>query len=374
MTSLTRLSRSPAALSLLAFTACGAARDSHDESGAESSSVPVVAVRLAVVEARPFAIVLAASGAVSSRPGSVATLSAPAPARVARIHVAPGDRVARGDPLVAFERGPFEASFREAEAADRAARQALERAERLEAAGIIPRKEIEQARTTRAGTETALLVARRALELATLRSPLAGVVTRMSATLGASVDANQPLVEVVDPSALEVRLLLSPHDAAEVRAGMPVTFVAGGASTDTVGQGTVSAVSPGLDSASRAVVVRARITRPSRVATIGETVAALIQLGTRAHALVIPISALVPDDAGFRVYVVSGGDVALARPVRVGSRQDGVTEILAGLRAGERVVTEGAYGLSDSSRVSVAGAGAEPGVPKDSAATRAVPR
>ena len=260
------------------------------------------------------------------------------------------------------------------EAADRAARQALERAERLEAAGIIPRKEIEQARTTRAGTETALVVARRALELATLRSPLAGVVTRMSATLGASVDANQPLVEVVDPSALEVRLLLSPHDAAEVRAGMPVTFVAGGASTDTVGHGTVSAVSPGLDSASRAVVVRARITHPARVATIGETVAALIQLGTRAHALVIPISALVPDDAGFRVYVVSGGDVARARPVRVGSRQDGVTEILAGLRAGERVVTEGAYGLSDSSRVSVAGAGAEPGTTKDSAATRAVPR
>ena len=356
----------------LILTACGSASQAHDGDEPESQSVPVVAVRIATVEARPFAIVLAASGAVSPRPGSIATLSAPAPARVARIHVAPGDHVARGDALVSFERGPFEAAFREAAAADRTARQATERAERLGAAGILPRKEIEQARSTRAGTDAALGVARRTLDRATLRAPLAGVVTRMSATLGASVDASQPLVEVVDPSALEVRLLLSPRDAAGVRAGMRVVFVAGGASSaDTIGRGEVSAVGAQLDSVSRAVVARARITRPARTATIGESVEALIQLGTTPQALVVPVSALVPDDAGFRVYVLSATDRAIARPVRVGGRRNGLAEILSGVRAGERIVTDGAYGLSDSSRVTVSGARA---APADSAVTRTVPR
>jgi hypothetical protein len=69
---------------------------------------------------------------------------------------------------------------------------------------------------------------------------------------------------------------------------------------------------------------------------------------------VIPVTALVPDGDGFKVFVVTAGDIARARPVSVGRRTEVSAEILSGLAGGERVVTEGAYGLEDSVKVTQA--------------------
>jgi hypothetical protein len=54
------------------------------------------------------------------------------------------------------------------------------------------------------------------------------------------------------------------------------------------------------------------------------------------------------------VFVVNAANIALARKVTVGRRTDTVAEITDGLVGGERVVTEGAYGVDDSVKVSQA--------------------
>jgi hypothetical protein len=51
------------------------------------------------------------------------------------------------------------------------------------------------------------------------------------------------------------------------------------------------------------------------------------------------------------VFVVTPGNLARERAVTVGRRTETTAEIVAGLAAGERVVTEGAYGLEDSVKV-----------------------
>jgi membrane fusion protein (multidrug efflux system) len=66
----------------------------------------------------------------------------------------------------------------------------------------------------------------------------------------------------------------------------------------------------------------------------------------------IPANALVPDSAGFKVYVVKNG-VAYATPVEIGTRGDSLVQVTKGLTAGQTVVTTGAYGLEDSSKVIV---------------------
>src|SRR5215470_10329461 len=88
----------------------------HKESEGEGGRA-VIAVRTAVAARAPFSHVVGALGTVAPRPGRYAELSAPAPTRVARIFVAPGDRVSAGAPLVEFERAPFEAAARSAESA-----------------------------------------------------------------------------------------------------------------------------------------------------------------------------------------------------------------------------------------------------------------
>ena len=163
----------------------------------------------------------------TARPGRVATLAAPAAARVANVFVAPGSPVHAGDPLIEFEQAPFEAARKSAESALLAAEHAADRSQRLADAGVLPRKEAEAAAAELANARLNATNARRASELATLHAPFGGTVTRMTTTLGATVDPTQPLVEVTDTAELDVILTLSPADAARTPSGESGVAVCG---------------------------------------------------------------------------------------------------------------------------------------------------
>ncbi|HEX9280021.1 MAG TPA: efflux RND transporter periplasmic adaptor subunit [Gemmatimonadales bacterium] len=333
---------------VLAALAAGCGKGSSDE----QQPAARVTAATAVATEQPFAHVLTAIGIVSPRPGRFAVLSAPGPTRVARIFVTPGQRVAAGDSLVEFERAPFDAAARSAAASLVSAERGYARAVRLVQAGILAQKDSEQAAADLAQAQAAAITARRAQELATLRAPLAGVVTRMTAVLGAAVDQSQPLVEVADPAALDIVLDVSPAEAAAIHAGDDVTVVTGeGGGAEALGQGVVTDVAAAVDSVSRAVTVRARLVRPARPLRIGEAVSGKIATAVHPRAVTVPVAALVPAGDGFQVFVVDSAGVAHARPVTVGGRSEALAEILTGLKAGETVVTTGAYGVEDGAKI-----------------------
>jgi multidrug efflux pump subunit AcrA (membrane-fusion protein) len=69
-------------------------------------------------------------------------------------------------------------------------------------------------------------------------------------------------------------------------------------------------------------------------------------------AIVVPSSALVKSgEAGTSVMVVGPDQVAHAKAVQVGIRSDNEVQITSGLNAGDRIVTSGAYGLPDNTKV-----------------------
>jgi RND family efflux transporter MFP subunit len=320
---------------------------------AEDEAVPaVVGARTAVVAARPFTESVDAIGTVVARAGHVASLSVPTQGRVAQVLVSAGQRVTAGQPLVVLDRAQFEASAQSAEAAVQAAQQNADRTQRLLAEGIVPRKEAEQAQADLARARADLVGARRQEQLATVRAPIAGVVTRLNATLGSTADPAQPLVEIADPSALDILLEATPTDAARIQPGDKVALSAGqNAHGEPLGIGAVADIGAAVEEATRSVAVRVRVPAARRPLRIGETVFGEIAVRTVPNAVVVPTEALVPEGDGFKVFVVDAQNVAHARPVTVGARADSVAEITSGLTAGERIVTYGAYGLSDSAKV-----------------------
>jgi multidrug efflux system membrane fusion protein len=225
----------------------------------------------------------------------------------------------------------------------------------LAEAGIVPRKDADQAATELAQARAAAALARRSEQLATVRSPISGVVTKLNAPLGASVDITQPIVEVADLNALDIIFNVSPSDAARIAPGASVTLSAGeSAKGEPLGVGHITDVGGTVDSATRSVSVRALAPPTARSLRIGETIFGQIATAVHPRAIVIPVTALVPDGDGFKVFVVTPGNIARARPVTVGRRTEATAEIVSGLAAGERVVTEGAYGLEDSVKVAQA--------------------
>jgi len=336
-----------------AVPGCGRAKDS-DESGGGDSTAASVSVRTATVALQPFFETLGATGTVMARAGHVALLSAPAPTRVTQVFVSAGQHVSPGATLVIFEQSAFRESARSAEAALNAAERNYERARTLSQAGILPRKDLEQASADLAKARADVVAARRVAQLSILRSPIAGVVIRMDAILGASVDANQPLVEIADPSAVDIVLNVTPAQAAAIHPASKVTLRSGqSASGESLGVGDVMDVAGTVDSASRSVAVRVRAPLVRRPLRIGETIYGEIALSTRPNAVTVPVAALVPEGDGFKVFVVDATRVAHARPVTIGARTETVAEITSGLTGGEQIVTYGAYGMEDGAKVVV---------------------
>jgi membrane fusion protein (multidrug efflux system) len=336
---------------LSVVAACGHATAAADSAKTAADSQPVVGARTARATEGPFTVALTAIGTVAPRPGRYAELSAPAPTRVARIFVSPGDPVRAGAPLVEFERAPFDAAAASAQAALTVAERGAARAERLATAGILPRKDLDQAQADLAQARSTAIAANRAQQLATLHAPIAGVVTRMTAVLGAAVDPSQSLVAVADPTALDLAFSLSPSDGALVHPGASVSVTAGQATRgERLGDGVVTTVGEAVDTVTRAITARARLTHPARTLRIGETIVGRIAVAVHPHAVLVPVQALVPEGDSTKVFVVIKG-VAHAQPVSVGGRTETVAEITDGVKAGDEIVTEGAYGMEDSAQV-----------------------
>lgn len=334
---------------LLLATAC--ARDA-DDAGKSGKAESAVQATVEPVRQETFHELVDALGTVSPRSGHVAVLAAPAPTRVTRVFVVAGAEVSAGDPLVEFEQASFVAAAVSAEAALASAERAAARVQRLADAGVLPRKEAEVAAADLAVARLNAVNARRARELSTLRAPIAGTVTRMSAVLGANADPTQPLVEVADRNALDVVLTASPADAARVHAGQSVQLFPGSGEAGTpLALGRVSGVASMVDSATGGVAVRVAVTSTNRLLRIAEAVSGRIAVADHLRAVVVPLDALVPVGEGFKVFVVDGASIAHVREVQLGGRSARGAWVTAGLKAGDRVVTKGAFGMDDSTKV-----------------------
>lgn len=322
--------------------------------GAEAETPTAVDVQTAVAVVKPLTDHIAALGTVEARSGHSAAVSAADASRVVAVYVAEGSYVRAGQPLVQLDKSVATAQRVGAEAAVEMAQKAYDRTQRLLAEGIAPRKDVEAAASELAKARAELETARRAEMLSTLRSPISGIVTSLDAALSRPVDPNATIVQVVDPRGLEIHFHLSPAEAGRITPGTKVQLTSGTESDHyTVGIGTITGINAALDSATHAVDIIASIASPSRPLKVGETLNGSILLTSKGSAVVVPVSALVPEGNATIVYVVDSKNVAHATDVTVGTRTDTEAAIVSGLHGGELVVTQGAYGVVDSATVKV---------------------
>jgi RND family efflux transporter MFP subunit len=313
-------------------TAVALAACSKGDAGEEKARSEV-AVRTEVAANQPFTETVGALGVVTARPGRVAALSAPIAARVTRIIAGVGQHVSANDELVELDQAPLVAAARAADAALTAAEHSVERTRRLADEGIAPRKDLDQATTELERAKADAATAHRQQELSMVRAPFDGIVTRMQATMGATADPSQMLVEVADPTQVDIVFSVAPSQASLLRRGARIAISAGqNAAGDPLGSATIIDIGGVVDTASRGVTVRAQAPEARRQLRIGETVFGEITAIVKANAVVVALEALVPDGETFKVFVVDADGMARARAVTVGGRTDKLAEISEGDR------------------------------------------
>ena len=182
-----------------------------------------------------------------------------------------------------------------------------------------------------------------------IRAPLSGIVTRRLLNPGDMTDGANPIVEIGDPTRLDLVASLPADTGKQVRVGQTVRIIspdsASGAATGQVQ--SVGAVDP----ATNLLAVRVRVTGGINRVKAGQFVTAQIIVESRPHAVVVPKEAVLAHEGGDQiVYTVGADSVAHSKTVTVGAEQDGLIEIVRGLSPGTTVVKVGQYELTDGAK------------------------
>ena len=199
--------------------------------------------------------------------------------------------------------------------------------------------------------QATLDVARAELARAAIRSPITGTVTKRAINDGEAVDPATPAFEVIDSSSLDVVANLPAGFLGRVKTG-DLASVHVEPLPDKEFSGGVVKVAPSVDPQTNTVAVRVRLANPDGELKAGIFANARIAVEIHQNALVVPQTALVVQGDETFVFV-SKGDKVEKRKVTVGIRDGNRVEITEGLEENERVVTQGAYGLGDGTKIKI---------------------
>jgi membrane fusion protein, heavy metal efflux system len=284
----------------------------------------------------------------------VAALGPPVQGRVSSIDVVLGDRVEKGALLLTL-RAPdiaaASAQLTETKTARVLAEHNAERAKLLLDRGAGSEAESQQADSalaqahaeeTRAEAVLAALGGSHGSNEYQLRSPLAGVVVERNVAVGTEVHADQdkPLVTVADLSTLWVQADVYEQDLARIHVGDEArVHVPAFPDKDTIGH--ITYVANTIDPVTRVAVARVEIPNPD--SSLRPGMFANVQVTGLSDGVVdVPLAAVLARRDQFFVFTQNPNGTFAEREVRPGEQHGQHIQILAGLRPGDPVVTEGA--------------------------------
>jgi len=328
---------------VLVAASCGGA------GGEEAEVTPRVPVGTAIAATDTLTEVVSVVGRLAAAPGGSALLTAPAPALVRRIPVQIGAVVRKGALLIELDAPELTTNARTLAAQAEIAEREAARQQELLKQGITSQRAADEKAAEATGARSAAAAAGQLLARARITSPINGAVQRVLVQPGERVDAGASLVEVIDGSVLDLVAAVPAADLGRLKVSAFALVLADGATEGRPGK--VQALAPAVDSLTNAGQAVIRIPNTTHALRAGTGATALVAVGKRRDAVVVPDSAIVVVGDSMSVFVVEGDSLARVRSVTVGTRRAGRAEIKAGLKPGEVVVTSGAFGLTDGMRV-----------------------
>lgn len=300
----------------------------------------------------------------SLEPAYRAAVKAQVPGTVTRISVDRGTAVGQGQVLASIDAVGVRAQASAAEANLALARQRLESARTLRDAGAMSAIDFQAAQAGYEAAQAQAAGAKEMAERATVRAPIAGVVSERNVDAGEAVGMNDPLFTVVRSDVLELAGAVPVDAAAQIRPGQAVVFALSAFPGREL-RGEVARIEPVADPETRQVGVYLRLRNPGGV--IGGQFATGRVLGEASvQSIVVPESAIRGSGAETYVLVVEEGRAA-KRPVVLGAldTSQGRVAIASGLEEGAQVIITPTAAIAEGARVRMA---APPGAPETAGA------
>ncbi|MDB5705551.1 MAG: efflux transporter periplasmic adaptor subunit [Sphingomonas bacterium] len=326
---------------LLVLAGCSAAEETPE-------TTPTALVTLAPAQSGAVDEDLTLYGAVENGAFGRNVLAAPAEATVVSIDAPVGSTVGRGQVVARLSASPAtRLDLAKAQTDAQAANQALARAQRLRADGLVSDADVETARAAaRSANVTRASLSGRSGALV-LRAPAAGHVELIGFAPGDLVPAGGAVATISASGTMRARFGLDPALAGKIHPGtmLRITTSAGAAPFSA----PAVSVDPVVDAQTRLASVFVSVPPGSGIGA-GATLTAHVALAGGGGGLTIPYDALLDDAGQPYVFVVKGG-VAHRRDVTIGAVGGDRVTVLKGVAPGEPVVTAGGTALEDGMKV-----------------------
>lgn len=284
--------------------------------------------------------------------------------------------VAKKDLEVAqSEEKSAQAKLDAAEEKVRIAKQALSREQVVSKKNLLNRREIEDAaselqsakadltsaKVARINADRAIQAARENVRVLggavngstgtlAVRTPIGGVAIDREVTLGQSIERGSEICEVANLSTIWVIGNAYEKDMPQLSIGQAV-FVKVNAFPNTEFAGRITNIGAVLDEKSRTVSVRCQVTNTRGQLKPGMFAQLTVMANAKPSVLLVPEAAIQEEANRKYVFVVEGASYRRAN-VRLGEASNGYHQVLAGLQAGDRVVTEGSFILKSETKKS----------------------
>ncbi len=207
------------------------------------------------------------------------------------------------------------------------------------------------------------------LDLLTIRSPIDGILEKITCQLGQTLTVGTPIGEVVDPRQLYALVWLPTQDARQVQVGQSARVTLDDSTTVHAAPAkaapdsfavSVDFVGQVVDPQTGNIPVRVLVDNPQKRLRLGQIVTVAVTVLERSNVLAAPAAAISDLGEGPLLSVVRDGKASLLYP-QLGLKDRGWIEIIGiDLKPGEQVVVEGNYNLPDDTPVVAKPGGAKP--------------
>ena len=316
-------------------------------------------VTAAGVEPQNWESTLTAVGSLVAVQG--VTVSAEMAGKVTLIAFEPGARVQAGDLLMQQDVVSETAQLRSAEANLALAKVNFERAAKLLQQKTYSRSEYDSAdaQFKQAAAQADNLKA--VIAKKTIRAPFAGVLGIRLINLGQMLSAGDAIVSLQALDPVFVNFSLPQQQLSKIKTGLTVR-IKSDALPDKILEGTITAVNPQVEAATRNIMVQGTIKNSDLLLRPGMFVTVTLVLPEQQAVLAIPATGVLNAPYSDSVFIVekapdnstaAGGTVVRQQFVRLGVRQGDFVAVNAGLKQGDRIVSTGVFKLRNGQAVAV---------------------
>lgn len=291
----------------------------------------------------------------TARANEQVTLSAPVTERIVRLNFDDGAFVQRGQVVAVLRQAEQSAQLSEANARLRETQQQLQRVSELKQRGFATRSSYDTQIAAAAAARAQAQQVQAQIGDRVIRAPFPGWVSLRNISVGAIASQGTEIATVSDISTIKLDFTVPETMLSALREGLPIRAISA-AWPNRPFNGTIRTIDPVIDPNTRAVMVRAHLPNPDRALRPGMMMSVVIQSSTRT-ALSVPELAVLGEGTTRYVFVLAEGNRVRRTEVRTGAHQNGRVEIVAGLRPGQRVVTEGIIKVTDGMVVRLQGQG-----------------